>query len=142
MEDSCHQTIRFRSTKMICGELIVAPCNGAWISQALSMQTPTQPLSTVISPRLGAAVPIINPATEETWCQSPPRPQDVERARRGGAARIRSTWRNMAPGKPRNMFAIAAAIRRNLEELRSWKCGASAKPITDAGMRLGWGEDL
>jgi betaine-aldehyde dehydrogenase len=89
----------------------------------------------------GRVTPLIDPATEETWCEvAAADVSDVDRAVRGAQRAFEQGWRDLAPGKRTEiMFAIARLIRENLEELAELEMRNIGKPISDARDEVGLG---
>lgn len=89
----------------------------------------------------GRAIPIINPATEETLCEvAAAELSDVDRAVRGAQRAFEQGWRDLAPGKRAEiLFRIARLIRENLEELADLEMRNIGKPISDARDEIGLG---
>ena len=85
-------------------------------------------------PGAGERLPVINPATEETWCEvASADGAAVERAAAGAQRAFEQLWRDMPPGKRAEvLFAVARAIRENLEELAQLDVRSVGKPISDA----------
>src|SRR5258706_15485498 len=109
------------------------------------MQTPTQPfIDGDFSPGSSSTISIINPATEEAWCQVPSAGQgDVDRAVSSAHRAYEQTWRDLAPGKRADiLFAIAASIRQNLEPLAQLEMRSIGKPISDARDEIGLGAKI
>jgi len=80
------------------------------------------------------AIPVINPATEETLCEvASASVKDVETAVTGAQRAFEESWRDLAPGKRTEvMFQIARVLRDNAEELSQLECQMIGKPISDA----------
>ena len=102
------------------------------------MQAPTRPFidgNFRDSNGAGARpIPIINPATEEAWCEVASADAGaVERAVGGARRAFEQTWRDMPPGKRAEiLFAVARVIRENLEELAQLDVRSVGKPVSDA----------
>jgi betaine-aldehyde dehydrogenase len=79
-------------------------------------------------------IEIVNPATDETWSDVGAADRgDVDRAVVGANQTFEKTWRDLAPGKRREvMYAISRVIRKNLEELAQLDMKSVGKPIADA----------
>src|SRR2546428_3948814 len=79
-------------------------------------------------------IAMINPATEETWCEvAAADGAAVERAVTGAQRAFEQDWRDMTPGKRAEvLFAVARLIRQNLEELAQLDVRSVGKPIADA----------
>jgi betaine-aldehyde dehydrogenase len=77
---------------------------------------------------------IIDPATEEPWCEvSSATLSDADAAVRGAARTFEQTWRDMKPGRRAEiLFAIAKSIRDHAEELAQLDMRSVGKPIADA----------
>src|SRR2546425_3210777 len=84
--------------------------------------------------RSGAGYAIVNPATEEAWCDvGAADTRDVESAVAGAQKTFEQTWRDLSPGRRCEiMFAIARVIRENQEELAQLEMKSVGKPIADA----------
>jgi betaine-aldehyde dehydrogenase len=82
----------------------------------------------------GEAMPIINPATEETWTSvHGASADDVERAVAGAQRAFEQTWRDLAPGaRAEILFVIARLIREHRDELAQLDVRSVGKPIADA----------
>ncbi len=82
----------------------------------------------------GRTIPLINPATEETWCEvAAANESDIERAVNGAQKAFENGWRDMAPGKRAEiLFNIARLIRQHQEELAELEMLNIGKPISDA----------
>src|SRR5438105_3261574 len=82
----------------------------------------------------GGRAPIINPATEEAWCEvAMADAAAVDRAATGAQRAFEQSWRDMAPGKRAEiLFAIARLIRQHAEELALLDLRSVGKPISDA----------
>src|SRR5690242_13230466 len=99
------------------------------------MQVPASPfIDGDYRPGAAGRIEVINPATEETWCQvAAAGPQDVDRAARGAGRAFEQCWRDFAPGKRADvLFAIARSIREHREELAPLDVRSVGKPVTDA----------
>jgi betaine-aldehyde dehydrogenase len=79
-------------------------------------------------------IPVINPASEEAWCEVASADADtVEKAVAGAHRTFEQTWRDLAPGKRADvLFAVARLIRQNAEELAQLDVRSVGKPIADA----------
>jgi betaine-aldehyde dehydrogenase len=79
-------------------------------------------------------IAMINPATEETWCEvAAADGGSVERAVTGAQHTFERSWRDMTPGKRGEvLFAVARLIRQNAEELAQLDVRSIGKPIADA----------
>ena len=82
----------------------------------------------------GRPVPIINPATEEAWCEvACADAGGVDRAVQGARRTFEQSWRDVTPGKRADvLFAVARKIRENLEELAQLDVRSVGKPVSDA----------
>lgn len=87
------------------------------------------------------AIPVINPATEETICEvASASVSDVETAVAGAQRAFEQGWRDLPQGKRTEvMFSIARVLRENLEELAQLECKMIGKPISDARDEIGLG---
>jgi betaine-aldehyde dehydrogenase len=105
------------------------------------METPTKPfINGQPCDGGGGRHGLVNPATEETWCEvSHADAGDVERAVRGAADAFAS-WRDLAPNRRAQiMFNIARLIRERQEELAQLEMRNIGKPISDARDEIGLG---
>ena len=97
---------------------------------------PTQPFidGEFRSGQQGRPLPQTNPATEDIFCEvSGAALADVHAAVEGAQRAFTSEWRDLTPGKRASLlFAIAKAIRDNLEALAQLECRNIGKPIADA----------
>src|SRR5688500_8908366 len=82
----------------------------------------------------GRPIPIVNPATEEAWCEvASADAAAADRAVNGARRAWEQNWRDLAPGKRAEvLFAIARLIREHSEELAQLDVRSVAKPISDA----------
>ena len=82
----------------------------------------------------GEPIPILNPATEETWTTAQAAgADDVDRAVGGARRAFEQTWRDLAPGRRAEiLFAVARLIRAHRDELAMLDVRSVGKPITDA----------
>src|SRR3954469_14675143 len=82
----------------------------------------------------GARLPIINPATEDTWTEvASATADDVDRAVRGAHRAFEQDWRDLAPGRRAEiLFAVTRLIREHTEELAQLDMRSVGKPIADA----------
>lgn len=82
----------------------------------------------------GRPVPIVNPATEEPWCEVASADASVVDSAVSGAQRaFEHDWRDLAPGKRADvLFSVARLIRENLEELAQIDVRSVGKPVSDA----------
>src|SRR3954452_19325631 len=82
----------------------------------------------------GARLPIINPATEDTWAEvASATADDVDRAVRGAHRAFEQDWRDLAPGRRAEiLFATTRLIREHTEELAQLDVRSVGKPIADA----------
>ena len=78
--------------------------------------------------------PLVDPATEETWCEvSAASPADVETAIDGARRAWEQGWRDMAPGgRAEILFSISRKLREHAEELAQLEMRNVGKPISDA----------
>jgi betaine-aldehyde dehydrogenase len=82
----------------------------------------------------GKAIPQINPATEEAFCevQSAGVPE-LESAIEGAQRAFTESWRDLKPGRRAEiLFQIARVIRENTEKLAQLESRNIGKPISDA----------
>src|SRR2546422_11351902 len=86
-------------------------------------------------------LPLINPATEETFCEVAAASLDDVNAAVSGAQRtFEQGWRDLIPAhRAALLFKIASLIRANLEELAQLEMRNIGKPITEAREQIGWG---
>ena len=91
--------------------------------------------------RSGRTMPQINPATEHVFCEvAAADASDATDAIEGAHRVYENAWRDLAPGKRTDiLFAIARAIRDNLEPLAQLECSNIGKPISDARDEIGLG---
>ena len=84
--------------------------------------------------RNGRTLPQLNPATEQIFCEvAAAEVADATEAIEGAHAAFEQGWRDLAPGKRADLlFAIARAIRNNIEPLAQLECSNIGKPISDA----------
>jgi acyl-CoA reductase-like NAD-dependent aldehyde dehydrogenase len=82
----------------------------------------------------GKTLPLINPATEETFCEvAAADTSDVDAAVTGAQRAYEKVWRDLPPGKRTEvMFNIARLIRAHQEELAQLEMRNIGKPISDA----------
>jgi len=82
----------------------------------------------------GRTLPVVNPATEETFANvAAATLKDVEAAVAGAHRAFVQGWRDCAPGKRSEiMFQIARVLRDHAEELSQLECQCIGKPISDA----------
>src|SRR5439155_3978973 len=82
----------------------------------------------------GEIVPLINPATEETFASiQSASADDLERAVTGAHRAFKQDWRDIAPGRRAEiLFNIARLIREHREELAQLDMLSVGKPISDA----------
>jgi betaine-aldehyde dehydrogenase len=82
----------------------------------------------------GQVTPLVNPATEEIWCEvAAADVSDVERAVLGAQRAFERVWRDMLPTQRAGiLFTIARLIREHLEELAALEVRNIGKPISDA----------
>jgi acyl-CoA reductase-like NAD-dependent aldehyde dehydrogenase len=82
----------------------------------------------------GGRAAIINPATEEAWCEvAMADATAVEKAASGAQRAFEQGWRDMTPGKRAEiLFSIARLIRQHAEELALLDLRSVGKPIADA----------
>ncbi|MDQ3621363.1 MAG: aldehyde dehydrogenase family protein [Verrucomicrobiota bacterium] len=82
----------------------------------------------------GGVTQLINPATEESFCEVPVAiGQDVDLAVNGAHRAFEQGWRDLAPGKRAEpLFRLAASIRAHLEELAQLEMRNIGKPLSDA----------
>jgi len=81
-----------------------------------------------------APVPVINPANDKTLCEvASASPRDAADAVHFAHACYERAWRDLPPGRRATiLFDIAAAIRKNAEELAQLETANIGKPIADA----------
>ncbi len=79
-------------------------------------------------------IEIVNPASDQAWCEVGAADRaDVDRAVTGANETFERTWRDLSPGKRREiMYAISRIIRENVEELAQLDMKSIGKPIADA----------
>ena len=84
--------------------------------------------------RSGRTLPQTNPATEQVFCEvAAADVADATDAIDGAHAAFEQGWRDLAPGRRADLlFAIARAIRNNIEPLAQLECSNIGKPIRDA----------
>ncbi len=94
----------------------------------------TRPFIDGDSHATGERIPLVNPATEELFCEVDGAGADeVDRAVQGAQRAYDQQWRDLAPGKRAELlFAIAATLRGHLEELAQLEMRNVGKPISDA----------
>ena len=82
----------------------------------------------------GRTLPQLNPATEQVFCEvASADVADAADAIEGAHSAFEQGWRDLTPGKRSDiLFAIARAIRNNLEPLAQLECSNIGKPISDA----------
>jgi betaine-aldehyde dehydrogenase len=82
----------------------------------------------------GATLPVINPATEETLCETACASScDVEHAIKGAQQAYENEWRDMKPARRAEiLFRVAQEIRARAEELAQLEMLNIGKPIGDA----------
>ncbi|MFM1769224.1 MAG: hypothetical protein RJA22_1753 [Verrucomicrobiota bacterium] len=101
-----------------------------------SLPCPTLPFlnGEFVTPRGGRPLPQINPATEEVFCEvRGGGAADVELAVAGAQKAFLGGWRDLPPRRRADvLFAIAGAIRANLEALAQLESRNIGKPIADA----------
>ena len=104
----------------------------------MTLQVPTRPfIDGDFQSGTGASarpVSLINPATEEAWCDvASADASAVDRAVNGARRAFEQGWRDMTPGKRAEiLFAVARLIRQNAEELAQLDVRSVGKPISDA----------
>jgi betaine-aldehyde dehydrogenase len=100
------------------------------------MQAPTRPfIDGDFRDGTGAGrVALINPASEEAWCEVASADAGaLDRAVSGAQRAFEQDWRDMTPGKRAEvLFAVARLIREHLEELAQLDVRSVGKPISDA----------
>jgi betaine-aldehyde dehydrogenase len=100
------------------------------------MQPPAQPFidGDFRSGSTGSRATLVNPATEEVWCEvAGVDSAGVDRAVTGAHRAFEQGWRDLAPGKRAEvLFAIARLIREHSEELAQLDVRSVGKPIADA----------
>src|ERR1700683_1278445 len=89
----------------------------------------------------GRTIPVINPATEETLCESSAATvADVEEAISGAQAAYEKGWRDCTPGRRAEiLFEVARVLRAHAEELSQLESLSIGKPISDARDEIGAG---
>jgi betaine-aldehyde dehydrogenase len=89
----------------------------------------------------GQTLPVINPATEETLCEtSAATPADVATAVAGAQSAFEKIWRDCPPGRRAEiMFEIAWVVRAHAEELAQLESLSIGKPIADARDEIAMG---
>lgn len=82
----------------------------------------------------GRVTALVNPATEEIFCEvAAATVADVQAAVSGAQRAFTEGWRDLAPGRRAELlFGLARLIRENLEELAQLEMGNIGKPIADA----------
>jgi betaine-aldehyde dehydrogenase len=100
----------------------------------MTMQVPTKPFIDGEFRVGDRSIPMVNPASEETWTEVASADAGaVERAVRGAQRAFEQEWRDLAPGKRGEvLFAVARTIRQNLEELAQLDVRSVGKPVSDA----------
>src|SRR2546429_8714041 len=99
------------------------------------MQPPTEPfIDGQFCRGAGEALTLVNPATEEAWCEvSPAGAADVGRAVAGAQRAFDEGWRDLPPGKRTEaLFSLSRLIRENVDELAQLDVRSVGKPIADA----------
>jgi betaine-aldehyde dehydrogenase len=100
------------------------------------MQAPTRPFidGDFRDGTGGGRVAMVNPASEETWCEVASADAGaLDRAVNGAQRAFEQDWRDMTPGKRAEvLFAVARLIREHLEELAQLDVRSVGKPISDA----------
>jgi betaine-aldehyde dehydrogenase len=83
---------------------------------------------------VGDTIEIVNPATDEAWEQvGSATVDDVDRAVTGAQQTFEQTWRDLTPGKRREiLFDIARLIRSRAGEIAHLDMQSIGKPIADA----------
>jgi acyl-CoA reductase-like NAD-dependent aldehyde dehydrogenase len=89
----------------------------------------------------GRTISVINPASEETLCESSAATvADVEEAIAGAQAAYEKGWRDCTPGRRAEiLFAVARVLREHAEELSQLESLSVGKPISDARDEIGAG---
>lgn len=89
----------------------------------------------------GKTLLVINPATEETFCETASATErDVDTAVVGAQRTFEQTWRDCAPGKRAEvLFQIAKILREHAEELSQLESLSIGKPISDARDEIAMG---
>ena len=74
------------------------------------MQPPTQPfVDGIFTSGSGAPHPLVNPTTEETWCEVDAASEnDADRAVQSAQRTFEKTWRDLAPGKRARIYELLA----------------------------------
>lgn len=87
----------------------------------------------------GRVTPLVDPATESSWCEvAAADADDIERAVNGAQRAFETGWRDLAPGKRAEiLFNIARLIREHQEELAQLEMRNIGKPISDARDEVG-----
>jgi betaine-aldehyde dehydrogenase len=82
----------------------------------------------------GKTQPVINPATEETLCETASAsPRDVRTAAEGAQRAYEKEWRDLKPARRAEiLFRLAQEIRLRAEELAQLEMLNIGKPISDA----------
>jgi betaine-aldehyde dehydrogenase len=99
------------------------------------MEVPTRPfIDGKFCDGAGGRIAMVNPATEEAWCEvASADGRAVERAVSGARLVFCHAWRDLAPGKRAEvLFAVARAIRNHAEELAQLDVRSVGKPVSDA----------
>jgi betaine-aldehyde dehydrogenase len=86
-------------------------------------------------------IPVINPATEEAFCEvASGAVQDVEAAVQGAQKTFEQSWCDFTPGKRAEvMFNVAKVLREHAEELSQLESLSIGKPIADARDEIAMG---
>jgi betaine-aldehyde dehydrogenase len=89
----------------------------------------------------GKTLAVINPAAEETLCETASATErDVDTAVAGAQRTFEQTWRDCAPGKRAEvLFQIAKILREHAEELSQLESLSIGKPISDARDEIAMG---
>ena len=107
------------------------------------MQFPTKLIinGKAVEASAGKTIPVINPATEEAFCEvASGGMQDVDAAVQGAQKTFEQSWRDYTPGKRAEvMFNIARVLREHAEELSQLESLSIGKPIADARDEIGMG---
>jgi betaine-aldehyde dehydrogenase len=82
----------------------------------------------------GGRIAMVNPATEEPWCEvGSADGGGVDRAVGGARRAFDQTWRDLSPGRRAEvLFAVARTIREHAEELAQLDVRSVGKPVADA----------
>jgi aldehyde dehydrogenase (NAD+) len=97
-----------------------------------------------VEPRSSARLPVLNPATGETWatiCDASP--EDVEHAVDAARSCFASTWSRTSPGsRARLLYRLAESIERHAEELAEIEVRDNGKLLREMSAQLkslpGW----